>query len=80
MSDGIGVGVQVTTNREVSSLTETNFPAVPKRLLERLERLFPNECPQLDDPEREIWFRAGQHAVVRVLRAEHERQAADAQS
>ena len=73
------LGVKVETLSHTGSLTETKFPAVAKPLLEHLEELFPDECPRLDMPEREIWFRAGQHAVVQVLRAEYERQAAEAQ-
>ncbi len=57
-----------------SSLADSRFPAVAKPLLERLEELFPSECPRLDMPDREIWFRCGQRAVVEMLLAEYEQQ------
>ncbi|QDP54776.1 MAG: hypothetical protein Unbinned5784contig1000_19 [Prokaryotic dsDNA virus sp.] len=59
-------------------LMETNFPAIPKALIEHLNELFPDACPRLDTPEREIWWRAGQRSLVEVLQAEYERQTQEA--
>jgi hypothetical protein len=61
-----------------SSLVDPRFPVVPKPLLERLEELFPSECPRLDMGDREIWFRCGQRAVVELLLAEYEQQKKEA--
>ena len=60
------------------ALMNSRFPAVAKPLLERLEELFPSECPRLDMPDREIWFRCGQRSVVELLLAEYEQQKKEA--
>lgn len=44
------------------------FPSVPFSLLERLERMLPEKCPDLDMSERDIFYYAGKRAVVRMLR------------
>lgn len=36
-------------------------------LIDHLDKAFPSRCPALDTPDREIWFRAGQRAVVEHL-------------
>jgi hypothetical protein len=59
---------------------ETKFPGLTEKLLSVLEELYPNECPALNLSEREIWYRAGQHAVVQRLRAEYETQVAEARN
>jgi hypothetical protein len=55
-------------------MEDTPFPAVPRVLLETLERLYPNRCPAIEMSERQIWLAAGAYSVVRKLRAEHDRQ------
>jgi hypothetical protein len=45
-----------------------NFPHVTKVLVDRLDQLFPDKCPRLDDPERRVWFSAGQASVVTFLK------------
>jgi hypothetical protein len=45
-----------------------NFPHVTKVLVDRLDQLFPDKCPRLDDPERRVWFAAGQASVVTFLK------------
>jgi hypothetical protein len=53
---------------------EDEFPHVPKELVEHLDRIYPDECPSLLLPDREVWFRAGQASVVRRLIAQLELQ------
>ena len=74
------LGVKVATKRMDSSPMESKFPAVPKPLLEKLDELFPDECPGLDTLDRHIWFRAGQRSVVALLSVEYEQQNKEAQT
>lgn len=50
------------------------FPPVPDVLVQALERLFPDRCPEIDTPDRHVWHYAGQVAVVRYLRHQYEEQ------
>ena len=50
-----------------SSLTEHEFPHITRALLAELEERFPARYPNLDWPDREIWYRAGQRSVVDFL-------------
>ena len=43
------------------------FPAVSQALVLELDKLFPDRCPTLSEPDRLIWVKAGQRAVVRFL-------------
>ena len=52
----------------------SKFPLIPLPLLKALEDLYPNRCPDLNTPDREIWFKAGQAAVVQFLKTQYERQ------
>lgn len=49
-----------------------NFPAVPLELIEALESRFPDRCPDLRTPEREVWAATGRAEVVRFLREAHQ--------
>lgn len=44
------------------------FPHITKALLKELEERFPARYPALDWSDREIWYRAGQRAVVDFLK------------
>lgn len=44
------------------------FPPVPLSLLERLEALIPEKCPDLTMGERDIFYYAGQRSMVKLLR------------
>ena len=41
---------------------------VNKELIEHLEKLFPNKVPNIQDNEREIWYKTGQVSVVTYLK------------
>lgn len=41
-------------------------PSIPA-LLKYLDEQFPEQCPELADAERLVWFKAGQRSVVRHL-------------
>lgn len=53
-------------------------PAVSSALLEYLQHLFPDRCPDLDVPDRKVWWNAGASAVVKHLERIHREQAASA--
>ena len=40
---------------------------VPKDLLDELDERFPDQCPSIQDSEREIWMKAGRRDVIRML-------------
>jgi hypothetical protein len=50
------------------------FPPVPDVLLRELEVRIPEKCPELSFTDREIWFYAGQRAVVRLLKEKFDEQ------
>ena len=39
-----------------------------KELLDYLDKQFPNQSPNLNDKEREVWFKSGQASVVKHLK------------
>ena len=45
------------------------FPHVTKALVDRLDQLFPNQCPRLDESDRRVWYAAGQASVVAFLKS-----------
>lgn len=45
-----------------------HFPRVHPDLVEALEERFPDKCPALGTPEREVWAAVGRAEVVRFLR------------
>lgn len=53
---------------------EAEFPTVTKTLIERLDILYPNRCPELTDPERLVWIKAGQRSVITFLCSRYEEQ------
>lgn len=40
---------------------------VPKDLLDELDERFPDQCPSIQDSEREIWIKTGRREVVKML-------------
>ena len=54
------------------------FPSIDERLVIALAEQFPDQCPELDLIEKEVWFKAGQASVVRWLRMKYEQQQEDA--
>ena len=66
--------IKVRVITEKAQPTEETFPQVTKALLTRLEKTFPDSCPDRSMPDREIWYKAGQVSVVTYLRIENDRQ------
>ncbi|HCL3314582.1 TPA: hypothetical protein N2A14_002590 [Pseudomonas aeruginosa] len=44
------------------------LPAVPKDLLDALDKRFPERCPEPSWSDREIWMRVGERQVVKFLK------------
>lgn len=55
-----------------------NKPNVSKELIEYLEVVFQDRCPDKTDSERQIWMDVGAVSVVRHLKSLAEAQVADA--
>ena len=47
------------------------IPNINESLLQYLEELYPDKAPDLSMEEKQIWFSAGQVAVVRHLRDQY---------
>lgn len=52
----------------------TELPAISKPLLERLNSLVPEKCPDLSMSEKEIWHYAGQRHIIKLLNDAFEEQ------
>ena len=50
------------------------IPPISERLVAVLATRVPDQAPDLDCPDREVWFRAGQVSVVRWLASKLEEQ------
>jgi hypothetical protein len=66
--------VKFVSEQSSDSPTEDSFPAVPKAIVERLEKIFPDACPKPGTEVDEIFFRSGQRAAVNYLRQRYEEQ------
>lgn len=51
----------------MEEMSADTLPHIDPKLVEALEKLFPNICPNLLDSEREIWYKAGASSVVSFL-------------
>lgn len=45
------------------------LPQLSTDLIDYLDEVFPERCPDLEQDEREIWFYAGARSVVKMLLA-----------
>lgn len=50
------------------------FPLIPKILLDELNERYPERSPELEWSDREIWLRAGERRVIRLLNEMFKRQ------
>lgn len=44
-----------------------SLPSYSHDLIKALDEAYPNKYPELDTPDREIWFNAGQRSVINKL-------------
>jgi len=56
---------------------EIVLPALSQELINKLDKLFPDKCPLLTDPEREIWYKVGQRSVINYLQQTYDDQLQD---
>lgn len=42
-------------------------PIISKEVIEYLDELFPDKCPNIEDNEKQVWFKSGQRSVVNHL-------------
>ena len=47
--------------------TKIELPPIPKKLLDALNKLFPERSADLAWSDKEVWFRSGQRTVIRFL-------------
>lgn len=45
-------------------------PLASQALLDYLDSVFPDECPDLSLTDRQVWFNAGRASVVRKLKSD----------
>ena len=53
---------------------EIVLPALSQDLINKLDKLFPDKCPLLTDPEREVWYKVGQRSVINYLQQTYDDQ------
>ena len=53
----------MTDNKE----PEVPFPRIPENLIKELNQRFPESCADLEWSHKQVWYMAGQRAVVRFL-------------
>ncbi len=67
----IGEKVKMAQTKLNDSL---DFPPIPKPLMDKLDEMYPERCPESSQLDREIWIRVGERKVIRKLLAEFKRQ------
>jgi len=46
---------------------QIKIPIITKEIIDYLDSLFPDKCPELKETEKEIFYKAGQRSVVNHL-------------
>ena len=46
---------------------EMLWPPIDETLIRRLKEIYPDKCPSIDTPDREIWRYLGQVELVRMI-------------
>ena len=44
-----------------------DIPSLCEEVIKYLDELFPDKCPNLEETEKQVWFKAGQRSVVNHL-------------
>ena len=52
----------------------TKKPRINEEVISYLDEIFPDKCPNLEDNEKQVWFKAGQRSVVNHLIKENKQQ------
>jgi hypothetical protein len=53
----------------MSQVRNAIAPYLTEDFLKALSMLFPNQCPNLKDEDRVVWYKAGQYSVVDTLQS-----------
>ena len=53
---------------------DDNFPPIDEASIRRLNELYPEKCPAIDEKDRNIWFYSGQRSVVKMLESVYNEQ------
>lgn len=51
------------------SIKDIKFIQPDESLVDYLDKIYPDRCPELNLSDREIWYRSGQRSVVCYLRS-----------
>jgi hypothetical protein len=49
-------------------MTDIKLPPISKDLIDTLETLFPDKCPDINDSDRKIWIDAGQQKIIKFMK------------
>jgi hypothetical protein len=52
----------------------TKKPRINEEVIKYLDEIFPDKCPNIEDNEKQVWFKAGQRSVVNHLIKENKQQ------
>tara|TARA_R100000781_G_scaffold4331_1_gene5426 strand:+ start:49 stop:231 length:183 start_codon:yes stop_codon:yes gene_type:complete len=55
-------------------IDEDLWPPIDEALIRKLKEIYPDKCPSIDTPEREIWRYGGQVELVRMLESVYDEQ------
>tara|TARA_B100000945_G_C20412936_1_gene613593 strand:+ start:31 stop:216 length:186 start_codon:yes stop_codon:yes gene_type:complete len=55
-------------------IDEELWPEIPHSLISKLKEVYPDKCPSIDTPDREIWRYGGQVELVRMLESVYNEQ------
>ena len=55
-------------------IDEDLWPPIDEVLIRKLKEIYPDKCPSIDTPEREIWRYGGQVELVRMLESVYNEQ------
>ena len=58
-------------------MNEDELPPIDEALVRELDKRFPAKYPDLATPDREVWYRAGQRALVDYLIEHYRKQNED---
>jgi len=58
----------------MKTLMERPFPPVSKDLIEAMNPLYPEKCPDPEDSMQQVWYKSGQRSVVNFLIEQRKRQ------
>tara|TARA_R100000781_G_scaffold35016_1_gene25038 strand:- start:275 stop:463 length:189 start_codon:yes stop_codon:yes gene_type:complete len=53
---------------------EFDLPPLDEALILKLKEIYPEKCPSIDTPDREIWRYSGQVELVRMLESVYNEQ------